>query len=423
MRLVTLDKANRIQKINQFLNCGPLTRNQTLLPFECNSPMDMEFGSDGALYTMTYGTGFFTINPASGLFRFSYVKGGRPPVAVASADKTEGPTPLTVKFSSAGSNTPAANESITYSWNFGDGSARSLDPNPTHTYTNAGVYTAILTVTDSSGKQSTTSIRIVAGNTAPTVVVNTPVEGGTFTFGNSIPFTVTVTDPEDGAAIDCSRVTVTFVLGHDTHGHAEQSVTGCSGTLVTDASDLFHGGNVFGVINASYTDKGGAGGTPPLASTSIHNIRQKHQEVENVVTQSGTNTGGNTDGGLTPPGTNGVHRGSLAAGDWIQLPGPFNLTNINSITFRVADAVAGRTAGSPLARIEIHQDSITGPVLANADLVSTGSTTTWTSQSYNLTMSGTHEIFLVFREVTGGATGTTLFNLNWAQFNGAGIGT
>ena len=36
---------------------------------------------------------------------------------------------------------------------------------------------------------------ITAGNTAPTVVVNTPVEGGTFAFGDDIPFTVTVTDP------------------------------------------------------------------------------------------------------------------------------------------------------------------------------------------------------------------------------------
>ena len=38
-------------------------------------------------------------------------------------------------------------------------------------------------------------------------------------------------------------------------------------------------------------------------------------------------------------------------------------------------------------------------------------------------MSGTHELFLVFRAVTGGATGGNLFNLNWAEFNGAGIGT
>ena len=69
------------------------------------------------------------------------------------------------------------------------------------------------------------------------MVVNTPVEGGTFNFGDNIPYTVTVTDPEDGT-INCNDVTVTFVLGHETHGHAEQSKQGCSGVLNTDAGDV-----------------------------------------------------------------------------------------------------------------------------------------------------------------------------------------
>ena len=73
---------------------------------------------------------------------------------------------------------------------------------------------------DSSGKVGSANTTITVGNTAPTVTVTVPVEDGTFAFGENIPFTVTVTDPEDGP-INCSRVEVTFVLGHDTHGHAE----------------------------------------------------------------------------------------------------------------------------------------------------------------------------------------------------------
>ena len=46
-------------------------------------------------------------------------------------------------------------------------------------------------------------------------------------------------------------------------------------------------GNVFGIVSASYTDLGGAGGTPPISTTGQKNIRQKRQEVENAVTQSG----------------------------------------------------------------------------------------------------------------------------------------
>ena len=44
-----------------------------------------------------------------------------------------------------------------------------------------------------------------------------------------------------------AEVEVTFVLGHDSHGHAEVTVNGCSGFLPTDATDTAHGGNVWGI--------------------------------------------------------------------------------------------------------------------------------------------------------------------------------
>ena len=130
--------------------------------------------------------------------------------------------------------------------------------------------------------------------------------------------------------------------------------------------------------------------------------------MEFVVNQSGTNTATGNDGGANAS----VHRGSLAAGDWIQLNGPFNLLNIDTISYRVADAAAGRTAGSPLGAIEIHTDSVTGPIVQTDNLVSTGGTDTWTTQTFPISLSGTHELFLVFRNITGGATGS-MFNLNW----------
>ena len=107
---------------------------------------------------------------------------------------------------------------------------------------------------------------------------------------------MTVTDPDDGA-INCAEVEVTFVLGHDTHGHAETTVNGCSGVLPQDVSGVSHGGNVFGVVSASYTDHGGTGGVPSLTTVDQHQIRQKHQEVELVLNQSGTNTAANNDDG------------------------------------------------------------------------------------------------------------------------------
>ena len=232
---------------------------------------------------------------------------------------------------------------------------------------------------------------------------------------------MTVTDPED-PSISCNDIQVKFVLGHDTHGHELISRTGCRGFLPTDANDASHGGNVFGVVQAVYTDKGSAGGVPPLTGTSQIQTRQKHQEVEHVVTQSGTNTATNTDGGA------GVHRGGLGNNDWMQLNGPFNLFQIDSVTFRVAD-VPPRAWPSRGRRLAAGGDR--GPHgLADRPIVTTreprldrqhAAGMVWSSQTFPISLAGKHELFFVFRSVTGGATGGNLFNLNWAEFGGNGV--
>src|SRR4051794_9073013 len=61
----------------------------------------------------------------------------QPPTGVASGTPTTGAAPLTVVFSSAG--TSDSDGTIdSYSWNFGDATAPSGAPNPSHTYTAAG---------------------------------------------------------------------------------------------------------------------------------------------------------------------------------------------------------------------------------------------------------------------------------------------
>jgi PKD repeat protein len=316
-----------------------------------------------------------------------------------------------VAFSSEGSNDPDPGDSINFAWDFdGNGTIDSIDPDPSFTYTANGVYTARLTVTDSSGKTASANTTITVGNTSPTVNITVPVEGGLFAFGDTIPFSVTVTDPEDGA-INCSRVQVTFVLGHDTHGHAEENTTGCSGVLHTLADDVSHGGNVFGVVSASYTDLGGAGGVPALTKVDQHAIRQKKQEVEFAIEQSGTNTAPTADVG------GGLQRGSLGNGDWIALNGPFNLQNINAITFRTS----GGSGASGTGSVEIRLDAVDGPLLTTVTIAPTANATTYASQTFPLTNpGGTHKIYLVFRPVAGGP-GNNFFNLNWIEFVGQGI--
>jgi hypothetical protein len=253
------------------------------------------------------------------------------------------------------------------------------------------------------------------GNTAPTVIIDAPPEGGLFAFGESIPFSVVVTDLEDGV-VDCDLVVVTFVLGHDDHGHPEDTVNGCDGVLSTNAADVSHGGNIFGTVTASYTDFGSAGGAPLTTSASV-DIRQKRQEVEFVLAESGTTVAPTND-----PAGGGQHRASLGDGDWIALNGPFDLVNIESLGFRVASTSTDVPAGTAMAEVEIRLDAADGPILATSTLTSTGAATVWESQTVQVNdPGGPHAIYLVFRSVSGGQTGGDLFNLNRVEFGGTGI--
>jgi PKD repeat protein len=118
----------------------------------------------------------------------------QPPVAIASATPTSGTAPLTVSFNGSSSYDPDGG-ALTYSWNFGDGSALSSAANPSHTYTAAGNYTATLTVTDTSGASATTQAFIAVASSAPTVRVESiGMRLSVSSLGARAYATVTVTD-------------------------------------------------------------------------------------------------------------------------------------------------------------------------------------------------------------------------------------
>ncbi|RGA05596.1 PKD domain-containing protein [Microbispora triticiradicis] len=245
-------------------------------PWSGTQVMDMAFGPDGALYVLDYGTG--SNNQA--LYRVEYIgKANRNPIAKASADKTSGAAPLTVNFSSAGSSDPEGG-TLSYSWAFGDGTT-STSANPAKTYTTNGTYTATLTVRDPQGLTGTASVTVNVGNTAPSVALTSPVEGQLFSFGDTVPFQVSVSDPEDGT-IDCSEVTVTYFLGHDSHAHQITSKSGCSGSIAVPVDgEHDSAANIYGVLQASYTDKGG------LTTTVVRTLQPRHRQAEHFGAQQG----------------------------------------------------------------------------------------------------------------------------------------
>ncbi|MEK8109718.1 PKD domain-containing protein [Micromonospora sp. M12] len=290
--------------------------------------MDSAFGPDGAYYVLDYGTGYFNGDANSALYRFDYVgSGNRAPSAVASANRTSGrPARCDVLL---GRLVRPEGGALTYSWAFGDGTT-STAANPTKTYTTNGSYTATLTVRDPQGATGSSSVRINVGNTAPTVTINNPGNGQLFSFGDTVPFSITVTDPEDGT-IDCTKVKMTYVLGHDQHGHQITSQNGCSGSI-TIPVDGEHddAANIFAIFDAEYTDAGG------LTTHTQHTLPPRHRQAEFFGTSSGINvfSKATAEGGKTV--------GDINNGDWIAFQ-PYRLGNVTSFNARVSSAGAGGT--------------------------------------------------------------------------------
>ncbi|WP_431934014.1 carbohydrate-binding protein [Nonomuraea jabiensis] len=346
-------------------------------PWDGTQIIDSEFGPDGALYVLDYGTGG---NQA--LYRIEYLGGAnRNPVAKAAADKTSGKAPLTVAFSSAGSSDPEGG-ALTYSWDFGDG-ATSTQANPSHTYSANGTFRPTLTVRDPQGLTGTASLVITVGNTAPTVTLTTPADGQLFSYGQTVPFKITVTDPEDGT-VDCAGVKVTYLVGHDSHTHAITSRNGCEGSI-TIPVDGEHdaAANLYGVFDAEYTDKGG------LTGHSLRTLQPVHRQAEHFGAQQGIQVAnhGGAEGGATV--------GFTDNGDWISFE-PYALAGATRITARVS-------SGGPGGTIEVRAGSSTGTLLGTLTVSNTGGWDTFTDVSAALSNApgGTTKLFLVFKGVSG----------------------
>ncbi|WCN04851.1 PQQ-dependent sugar dehydrogenase [Streptomyces sp. M92] len=351
-------------------------------PWSGTQVMDMAFGPDGALYVLDYGTGYFNGDANSALYRIEHITGGHAPVAQAGADTTSGTAPLTVAFSSAGSS-DADGDALTHAWDFGDG-ASSTAADPTHTYTTNGRYTATLKVTDTTGKSATASVHITVGNTAPSVRIDLPTDGRVYDFGAAIPFKVTVTDPEDGT-VDCAKVKVTFIIGHDSHGHPQTSATGCTGTLQTLADGEHDpNANIFGVIDAEYTDNG-ANGQPALTTHDQHITQPSHRQAEHYGDSSGVQVVNHA------PAHGGRTVGHIENGDWISFR-PYALDNVTAFTARVSSAGTGGT-------IELRAGSPTGTLLGTATVPVTGGWETFQDVTAALSNqpAGSTTLHLVFK--------------------------
>ncbi len=148
-------------------------------------PITMMFGPVGqtqALYYTTYANG-------GQVRRIELIpQQNQAPTAAVTADVTSGPAPLTVNFDASASSDPDQGDTLTYVWDFGDGtsSTETTSATVTHVYSTPGAFTATLTVRDNHGATSApATIQIQVGN--PLVVPQNlvvPTVSGMLRVGN-----------------------------------------------------------------------------------------------------------------------------------------------------------------------------------------------------------------------------------------------
>ena len=164
-----------------------------------------------ALYYVTFAGG-------GQLRRIHYAgSANRAPAASISASPRFGLTPLVVAFDGQNSSDPDGSV-LTFDWDFGDGTAHGTSAMVSHIYSNAGLYTARLTVRDPQGLTGSATTTIDAGNRAPVVTITSPLPSTRFKVGETITLQAHATDPEEGS-LPAGSLQWTVTLHHDTHTH------------------------------------------------------------------------------------------------------------------------------------------------------------------------------------------------------------
>ena len=391
---VKLDEDGHILKINPFLDSMEFIR-----------PISMQFGPDGSLYVLEWGSGFWGDNDDARVVRIDYVRGKRAPVPRIEAAPTNGAAPLEVHFSGRNSFDPDPGAVLDYAWDFtGDGEIDATGLEVVFTYEVSGDYIAQLTVSDAEGNQGVAQVPISVGNTVPQVEIVRPPDGGFFSWGEVVDFEVRAFDEEDGTA-DCARVVLQAFIGHDEHSHPLEEYGACSGSFQTEAGHGGDGDDLFYTIEARYTDLG-TESVAPLTGRAGHILQPKRKQAEHYTRQSGVllETTGDEAGG-------GQNIGFIAHGDWISFA-PMNLEGIESLNYRVASAGLG-------GRIEVRVDSLKGPPISAVRVGSTGDWQVYTNLAAPIAdPGGTRELFFIFLRNPGD---DGLFNINWIDFQGPGV--
>ncbi len=175
-------------------------------------PVDVAISPDGSLYYLGRGSG-----SGGGLFRIQYPQNTPPAITVHPADRI-----VTVGDPAAFSVSASGTSPLTYQWQR-NGANISGATGTTYTIASAQLADDAATfrckVTNAHGNAMSDGATLdVTPNLAPAAGISTPAAGTTYAGGQTISYSGTGTDPEDGA-LPASAFEWEVVFHHDTHTH------------------------------------------------------------------------------------------------------------------------------------------------------------------------------------------------------------
>lgn len=240
---------------------------------------------------------------ATGTIKRIVYGGNQPPVVKMSSNVNYGPGPLSVNFTGNTSYDPEGG-AITYSWNFGDGSALNTTANPSHIFSSANsnpkMFVVKLTVKDAQNNSSVDSLIISINNTPPNITITSPVNNSFYNLGSDTTYALTanVTDAEHNAS-QLGYVWQTF-LRHNNHQHPQPTDTSKVSSEIISRIGC-NGDDYYWLVKLTVTDAAGlsntdsskmfpqCGGPLPLSLVSFRVTAQGRTNVLNWTTSDEVN--------------------------------------------------------------------------------------------------------------------------------------
>lgn len=213
-----------------------------------NAPVDLQVGPDGLLYYLARGIG--------AVYKVQFNGNQAPQITSHPQSKTVG-VGQSASFTVAASGT----QPLSYQWQrngvaISGATAATYTLASASTADNGAMFRAVVTNSFGSATSNSATLTVVS-NVAPTGTITSPAAGSRYAGGDTIVFSGTATDPEDGT-LAASRYTWTVQFHHDTHTHPVLGpISGqTSGSFVVPTSGETST-NVFYRITLVVTDSGG----------------------------------------------------------------------------------------------------------------------------------------------------------------------